>query len=600
MRLRALTVRGRGAAAVLLAFLMVLSAQLLAPQAAQAQSGLTVNLASDAGPSTGVGLGFLYGVNADGSQPPASLLDPLRMNAFRGGGHVSRGWIQDGYRNGQATQAVLASITSQARRFTAAPYNAQYQAILSDMYGAYGGQPANTMYPCDNGNCSNWVTFLETVVAQLRDTGLPITYDIWNEPDIDIFWTRGVNSPQYFQMWDTAVRTIQRVDPDAEIVGPSFAYTPDRRPEQWRTFLSHVKAAGTLPDMIANHTLGNVDDPVAVGDATLAALSAQGIPALPLSANEYQPQNMQTANVTAWYLARFAQSDYDNAIRGNWFCCLTPNLTGLLTQSGGTWQPTGNWWVMKSYADMTGRLVQTSGQVNGTAISAAKDEAARRAVAVLGNINGATGSTSVTFNGLASVPWLTEGGNVHVTVNRIPEAAPLAAPQVVYSQDVSAANGSITVPVNIQNARDAYSVYLTPATGGGGEDTGQLRSAASNRCLDVPNSATTNGTRLQIWDCHTGANQQWTLSASGELSVYSGASRRCLDAYENQTTAGTPVIIWSCHGGTNQRWTLQSDGTVRNALSGLCLDVSGAATANGTQAVLWTCHGGSNQRWSLG
>jgi hypothetical protein len=255
---------------------------------------------------------------------------------------------------------------------------------------------------------------------------------------------------------------------------------------------------------------------------------------------------------------------------------------------------------MKSYADMTGRLVQTSGQVNGTAISAAKDEAARRAVAVLGNINGATGSTSVTFNGLASVPWLTEGGNVHVTVNRIPEAAPLAAPQVVYSQDVSAANGSITVPVNIQNARDAYSVYLTPATGGGGEDTGQLRSAASNRCLDVPNSATTNGTRLQIWDCHTGANQQWTLSASGELSVYSGASRRCLDAYENQTTAGTPVIIWSCHGGTNQRWTLQSDGTVRNALSGLCLDVSGAATANGTQAVLWTCHGGSNQRWSLG
>jgi hypothetical protein len=598
MRLRTLTRRGRAAALGALALTLTLGLQLLTPGAGQAQTALQIDLAADVGPSNGVGLGFLYGVNGTGSQPPDSLLEPLRMNAYRGGGHVTRGWIQDNYQWGTATQANVDSVISQARRFTAAPYEAQYQAILSDIYGAVGGQPAGTRYPCDNGDCSSWRTFVSGVVTRLRDTGLPISYDIWNEPDISIFWERPVNGTQYFQMWDTAVQEIRRIDPDAEIVGPSFAFTPDRRPDQWTTWLRHTRDAKTLPDMITNHTLGNIDDPVAVGDATLAALSANGIAPLPLSANEYQPQNMQTANVTAWYLARFAQSDYANAIRGNWVCCLTPNLTGLLTQSNGTWQPTGNYWVMRAYADMTGTLVRTSGQVSGTAISASKDAANERAVAVIGNINGYTGSATVNVTGFSAVPWLTAGGSAHVTVQRIPEQAPLSAPQVVYDQDVNVSSGSVSVPLNFQNGNDAFAVYVTPADGGSGSDDGQLRSAASSRCADVPNSTTTNGTQVQIWDCHTGANQRWTYSG-GQLSVYSGDSRRCLDVYNNQTTPGTQAIIWTCHTGTNQQWRLNSNGTITSVQSGLCLDVAGAATANGTKLQLWTCNGQANQRWTL-
>ena len=92
-------------------------------------------------------------------------------------------------------------------------------------------------------------------------------------------------------------------------------------------------------------------------------LTSNGVPLRPLSANEYQPADRQTAGVTAWYLARFAQSGYTNAMRGNWVCCLTPNLTGVLTQSGGSWTTTGNWWALRTYADMTGTLVNTSGQV---------------------------------------------------------------------------------------------------------------------------------------------------------------------------------------------------------------------------------------------
>jgi hypothetical protein len=604
-----------------------LAALLVMPTAGHAAAGasLSVDLSSSRGPSTGVGEGFLYGINQDGSQPTDQLLQPLGITAFRGGGWFAGGWVKDNYSYGSATKAEVAAIISQARRLTQPPYHAQYQVILSDLWGNNGGQPSNETYPCDNGNCSNWISFIDTSVAALQASGLPFAYDIYNEPDISVFWTRGMNSPQYFQMWDTAYREIRRLAPNAQIVGPSLAFTPQSNPGEWNTWLAHVKSAGTVPDMITNHDEGDVDDPVTVSQSLNNALSANGIPARPLSANEYQPADRQTAGVTAWYLARFAQSGYTNAMRGNWVCCMTPNLTGVLTQSGGTWQPNGNWWALRTYADMTGTLVNTSGQVGSTAISASKDSTAKRAVAVIGDSNGFTGNISVTFNGLASVPWLAaDNGNVNVTVQRIPDQYPLTAPQVVYNQNVSASSGSITIPVNFQATHDAFAVYLTPGgtstttggtttggttnggtttggtTGGTGGTTGALHAVGAGKCLDVPNGSTTAGTQLQIWTCSGGAGQTFTKTTSNQLTVYSGSSQMCLDANGKGTTAGTKVIIWSCNGGTNQQWNVNSNGTVTSALSGLCLDVTGGSTANGALAELWTCNGQSNQQWTLG
>jgi len=125
--------------------------------------------------------------------------------------------------------------------------------------------------------------------------------------------------------------------------------------------------------------------------------------------------------------------------------------------------------------------------------------------------------------------------------------------------------------------------------------TGQLRGVGSGRCLDVPGQSQTDGTLLQIWDCTGGANQQWTSTSSGALTVYGG---KCLDVPNHQTSAGTRVEIWTCNGGTNQRWRVNSDGSVVGVESGLCLDVTGAGTANGTAVEIWTCNGGSNQKWT--
>ncbi|MGW4550640.1 endo-1,4-beta-xylanase [Streptomyces violaceorubidus] len=149
---------------------------------------------------------------------------------------------------------------------------------------------------------------------------------------------------------------------------------------------------------------------------------------------------------------------------------------------------------------------------------------------------------------------------------------------------------------NDGSKKAAYTAVLNALNGGTTNppaDGGQIKGVGSGRCLDVPNAGTTDGTQLQLWDCHSGANQQWAVTDAGELRVYGD---KCLDAAG--TGNGSKVQIYSCWGGDNQKWRLNSDGSVVGVQSGLCLDAVGGGTANGTLIQLYSCSNGSNQRWT--
>ncbi|CAG7641697.1 arabinofuranosidase catalytic domain-containing protein [Actinacidiphila bryophytorum] len=151
---------------------------------------------------------------------------------------------------------------------------------------------------------------------------------------------------------------------------------------------------------------------------------------------------------------------------------------------------------------------------------------------------------------------------------------------------------------NAVQANIAAAGYGGTTSGGG--TSGPLHAVGAGKCLDVPNSSTTLGTQLQIWDCNGQANQQWTRTSSNELTVTLGGTQLCLDAANKGTTAGTKVETWSCNGQSNQQWQLNSNGTITGVQSGLCLDVTAASTANGALAELWTCNAQPNQQWTLG
>ena len=234
---------------------------------------VTINLGQPGKAATHAGAGFLYGLTQDGSGPADNLLQPLRPTLFRGGGASisGNGWIGDNYTAGPGYQARITSALNQARRLTASPYNARYDLLVSDLYGPGFDAPPGTIYPCDNGNCTNWIAFIDRVVADVRASGVTIAYDIWNEPDGISFWPRGVNTTQYFQMWDTAVREIRRLVPSAVIVGPSYSGYNHTLLDQ---FLGQTKTDGTLPTILNWH-FGT--DPVTDSQDASSLVSAHGI-----------------------------------------------------------------------------------------------------------------------------------------------------------------------------------------------------------------------------------------------------------------------------------------------------------------------------------
>jgi hypothetical protein len=117
------------------------------------------------------------------------------------------------------------------------------------------------------------------------------------------------------------------------------------------------------------------------------------------------------------------------------------------------------------------------------------------------------------------------------------------------------------------------------------------------KCLDVDHALTANGTRVQLWQCHGGANQRWIFENGAIRSAI--APNLCLDVDHASASPGTRIQIWQCHGGANQRWIMEN-GTIRSAIPGnVCLDVFEAANANGTNVVSWNCHGNTNQQWSI-
>ncbi|WP_425314794.1 ricin-type beta-trefoil lectin domain protein [Streptomyces ambofaciens] len=136
-----------------------------------------------------------------------------------------------------------------------------------------------------------------------------------------------------------------------------------------------------------------------------------------------------------------------------------------------------------------------------------------------------------------------------------------------------------------------YTLNRLPGAASG---TGEVK-GVNGKCLDVDNSQTADGTKIQLWTCNSTGAQQWTLPGDGTVRALS----KCLDVSDGGSTDGTKIQLWTCNGSGAQTWQPQADGTVRNPQSGKCLDASGGTWNDGTPVHLWACHTGANQKWQL-
>ena len=540
-----------------------------APALASSQT-VTVNFASTTGTAHGVGSGFLYGLSQDGTGPDDGLLASLAPSSGRGGGArlSGGGWIGDGYTDGPGFTTRIDSALDQAKRLNQLPTHAPYDLLLSDLYGADTTQPSNTVYPCDNGDCANWITFIDTVVADVQSSGLSnVDFDIWNEPDGTGFWPRGVNSTQYFQMWDTAVREIRRLDPSAVVVGASFS---QYNSSFMQTFLSQTKADGTLPNVLNWH-FG--DDPVNDANQTTAIESSLGISPIPMTVNEYLLSNQQNAGTTAWWLDRFAASGITAAAHAIWTnCCVGGTLDETIAGTGSLAAPTGQWWTYRAYAGLTGATVATGSGNAGIAVAAAANQSTAQADVLIGNDSGQTGTTTINVQGLGSASWLTAGSTVHATLYRIPDQTPLSVPITVTDADVTISNGAISLPATFQSATDAFWLVLsphgvpaltTPGTSGSGQ-------------VVVDGNQTGTGNDQFQYDANWG-------ETSGVSDMYAGTANWSHTAGATATFrfTGTQVALHAVKDVDQGIMTVSVDG-------GSPQSVDDYASARNASGVVWT------------
>ena len=119
--------------------------------------------------------------------------------------------------------------------------------------------------------------------------------------------------------------------------------------------------------------------------------------------------------------------------------------------------------------------------------------------------------------------------------------------------------------------------------------------AANGQCIDDPSGSTTNGNRLQMWDCRQSPAQTWTVGGDGTLRVVG----KCMTVDGAGTADGTAVVLYDCGPTAAQVWQAHNDGTLRNPASGKCLEDPGSGGIT-TKLDITTCDpSAADQHWRL-
>jgi len=124
------------------------------------------------------------------------------------------------------------------------------------------------------------------------------------------------------------------------------------------------------------------------------------------------------------------------------------------------------------------------------------------------------------------------------------------------------------------------------------------------KCMDVSHMNSPGGD-LQLWDCKNSNGQQWHIEGipsalpSGTNNVIRLAMQpaKCVDITKSGTANGTNIELYDCNGTIAQNFTFDGRTIKMQSSPDKCLDLSQAKTTNGTNIQLWDCHGGTAQEW---
>ncbi|MEV0642437.1 LamG-like jellyroll fold domain-containing protein [Streptomyces sp. NPDC050619] len=325
-----------------------------------------------------------------------------------------------------------------------------------------------------------------------------IVFVPFNEPEGNMFGTgewsydkvSWLSDPDdYFAAWDDFYQLIKSKMPDARIAGPNTSVLYD----QVKGFLTHTLAAGTLPDVITWHELSH---PEAVRESVakyrawekelFKGTDREGTQ-LPVNINEYA-FNYHTSvpgQMIQWVSA-IEESKVDADIA---YWNIDGNLSDSAVQSG---RGNGQWWLLNSYASMSGHTVNVTPPFPGENYTmqgvGTLDEKKKQARLIFG---GSTGKGHITFD---NVPKKLFGDRVHAWVKEIDwsgQVGDSSGPKLLTEQNLKVGDDG-TVVVDFGDGAlpklaesSAYEIVLSPAGKAKGTQSPPVRWQGSYEAEDA-------------------------------------------------------------------------------------------------------------------
>jgi len=413
------------------------------PTPPAANDAVTLDMAVSEGAPTYLASGFIYGISEDGTQPPTALLSDIKVKGLRAGRGVSEGC---GAQAWNTHFKVMKAYYSRAKAI-----GATMLLLVSDDYGY------SCPIPGTGGDWTGFTTFMSQLIDSVKANGMTgpdVRWELWNEPDLNIFW-QGTQA-QWLDTWKHAYQQIRAALPSAIIEGPSLATGPGG---SWaNAFLDYAKANNVMPDYITWHEEGGGADPVTDLVTINHQLTSRGITGVKgFDANEYGTTSEQNPGHSAWFLARFDRAGIQG-LRGNWADAEFFSNMGDLVAAN--WQPNSQYWIYKRYADQTGLRINATAGLQVDAVGYG-DVSVAKSIIVVGNKGGVTGSVNVVIKNVPS--WLQSGGTTKVLLERMPTGSgALSAPVIVSNASIPLTCHTLIVTINWATATDGYVLSLSP------------------------------------------------------------------------------------------------------------------------------------------
>ncbi|WP_141209120.1 LamG-like jellyroll fold domain-containing protein [Streptomyces griseorubiginosus] len=325
-----------------------------------------------------------------------------------------------------------------------------------------------------------------------------IVFVPFNEPEGNMFgtgqWSYNrvswlTDPDDYFAAWDSVYRLIRARMPAARIAGPNTSVLYD----QVKGFLTHTLAAGTLPDVITWHELSHPEAVRAsvakyrVWEKELFKGTDREGTRLPVNINEYA-FNYHTSvpgQMIQWVSA-IEESKVDADIA---YWNIDGNLSDSAVQSN---RGNGQWWLLNSYASMSGHTVSVTPPFPGQNYTmqgvATLDERKKQARLLFG---GSNGKGHITF---AGVPKRLFGTSVHAWVREIEWSGQIgdnAGPELLTEKNLKVADdGTVTVDFGdgtlpALKESSAYEIVLSPAGEARGTQSTPVRWQGSYEAEDA-------------------------------------------------------------------------------------------------------------------